>query len=69
MEKLLDLIFIRADGTVSSIIYNATPLTLASRSSTEPVKFVLELKGGSSIRFNIGTDSHIVWGGDDALSE
>lgn len=65
----LDLIFIGADGKVSSIVYNATPLTLASRSSTEPVQYVLELKGGSAIRFDIGTDSHIIWGGDDALLE
>lgn len=65
----LDLIFIRSDGAVSSIVYNATPLTLASRSSTEPVQYVLELKAGSAIRFNIGTDSRIIWGGDDALSE
>lgn len=65
----LDLLFIDASGQVSSIIHNATPLTLASRSSTAPVQYVLELNGGSAIRFNLGSDSRIIWGGEDALSE
>lgn len=65
----LDLLFIDANGKVSSIVHNATPLSLASRSSTEPVKYVLELNGGSAIRFGIGTSSRIIWEGDDALSE
>lgn len=65
----LDIIFIREDGTISSIDYNATPLTTNSRPAKEPVKYVIELNAGSAIRFNIGTSSRIIWGGDDALRE
>jgi len=57
----LDLIFARSDGTVSSIIHDAPPLTLDSRSSVEPVTFVLELNAGTARRLNIGRKSRIIW--------
>lgn len=57
----LDLIFARADGTVSSIVHDASPLTLDSRSSVEPVTFVLELNAGTARRLNIGRKSRIIW--------
>jgi uncharacterized membrane protein (UPF0127 family) len=42
----LDMVFIRADGTVSSIEPNAVPFSTDPIPSTEPVRAVLELNGG-----------------------
>lgn len=42
----LDMIFVRADGTVSSIEPNAEPLSTAPIGSLEPVATVIELNGG-----------------------
>jgi len=55
----LDMLFIRGDGTVSSVVANTEPLTLKSVSSTEPVNYVLELNAGTTERLNIGTDSQV----------
>lgn len=44
----LDMIFIRADGVVDSIVENAEPLTETARSSAGPAKYVLELEGGAA---------------------
>ncbi len=57
----LDLVFAKDDGTISSIIHNAEPLTLTSRGSTEPVSWVLELNGGTARRLGIGPGSRIIW--------
>ena len=42
----LDMLFIRADGTISSIEPNAVPLSTAPIPSLEPVRAVLEINGG-----------------------
>ena len=42
----LDIIFVRADGTISSIAANAVPYSEASIPSTEPVRAVLEINAG-----------------------
>ena len=42
----LDMVFVRADGTISSIRSNAPPLSLSSIRSAEPVVAVIELNGG-----------------------
>jgi uncharacterized membrane protein (UPF0127 family) len=42
----LDMIFIRADGTIANIVEKAPPQTLDPRSSEGPAKAVLELNGG-----------------------
>ena len=57
----LDMVFSRADGTVSSVIHNTQPLSLDSQSSIEPVNFVLELNAGTARRLNIGRKSRIIW--------
>ena len=57
----LDLVFARADGTVSSIIHDTQPLSLTSLSSIEPVTYVLELNAGTARRLNIGRKSRIIW--------
>lgn len=60
----LDIVFAEEDGTVASVIRNATPQTLDSRSSRIPVKYVLELKAGTTARLNIGKQSRLLWPGD-----
>jgi uncharacterized protein len=57
----LDLLFIRADGTVSSIAANATPLSLAPIESIEPVAAVLELRGGEAARRGIKPGDKVGW--------
>ena len=42
----LDIIFVRSDGTISSIAANAVPFSEASIPSTEPVRAVLEINAG-----------------------
>ena len=57
----LDMLFIRGDGTVSSVARHTTPLTLDSVSSTEPVNFVLELNAGVTEKLGIGSNSRIIF--------
>jgi len=42
----LDMLFIKADGTISTIAENAVPYSLESVVSSEPVRAVLEINGG-----------------------
>jgi hypothetical protein len=49
----LDIVFIRADGTISSIAADAKPLSLKSLRSTEPVQAVLEINGGRAEALHI----------------
>jgi uncharacterized membrane protein (UPF0127 family) len=42
----LDMLFIRADGTISTIAENAVPYSLDPIQSSEPVRAVLEIRGG-----------------------
>jgi uncharacterized protein len=42
----LDMIFIKADGTISNIIENTIPYSEEPDSSSEPVQAVLEIGGG-----------------------
>lgn len=44
----LDMLFIRADGTVSSVEPNAIPYSTDSIPSAEPVRAVLEINGGQA---------------------
>jgi uncharacterized membrane protein (UPF0127 family) len=57
----LDLVFAKQDGSISSVIHDAQPLSLTSRGSIEPVSFVLELNAGTARRLHIGNKSRIVW--------
>jgi uncharacterized protein len=49
----LDLIFIRADGTIANIAPNATPLSRAVIPSTGPIVGVLEIGAGEARRLGI----------------
>lgn len=53
----LDILFIRADGTVSSIARDTEPRSLASIPSTEPIQYVLELNAGITEELGIGPGS------------
>lgn len=44
----LDMIFVRADGTISTIAENTTPYSEAPVLSSEPVRAVLEINGGQA---------------------
>ncbi len=57
----LDIIFIRADGTIESIAANTTPLSQEPVRSTEPVTAVLELRGGLSAERGIKVGDKITW--------
>jgi uncharacterized membrane protein (UPF0127 family) len=50
----LDIIFIRSDGTISSIAENAVPYSLAPIPSSEPVQAVLEINAGRAQALGIG---------------
>ena len=49
----LDMLFIRADGSIASIATDTEPLSLKTIPSGEPVSRVLELKAGSVKRWGL----------------
>jgi uncharacterized membrane protein (UPF0127 family) len=57
----LDMLFVRGDGTVSSVASNTTPHSLESVAAIEPVNFVVELNAGMVEKLGIGTESSIVF--------
>ena len=56
----LDMVFIRTDGTIARIA-NATPLTLETVLSGEPVAAVLELRGGRAAELGIRAGDRVDW--------
>lgn len=60
----LDMLFIRDDGTISSLVSQTEPLSLRSISSIEPVTFVLELNAGVTDRLKIVAGNPVVWSQD-----
>lgn len=57
----LDMLFVRSDGQVASVIRNTEPKSLASRGAEEPVRFVLELNAGVTERLSIDAGSRLIW--------
>ena len=57
----LDIVFIRADGTVAHIAENAVPYSEALISSGEPVGAVLEIAGGRSAELGIKSGDKVTW--------
>ncbi len=57
----LDMLFVRGDGTVSSIVRDTEPLSLRSIRSAEPVRFVLELNAGMADKLMIDEKTRLVW--------
>lgn len=56
----LDMIFVRADGTIARIT-TATPLTLETHPSGEPVAAVLEIAGGRAAELGIRPGDNVQW--------
>ena len=57
----LDMIFVRADGTVARIEANTAPLSLDPVASGEPVGAVLELAGGRAAELGITAGAKVEW--------
>jgi uncharacterized membrane protein (UPF0127 family) len=59
----LDIIFIRADGTIARIADNAVPYSEARIPSGEPIAAVLEINGGRAAELGIAEDDRVTWPG------
>jgi len=59
----LDMVFIRADGTIARIAANTVPYSLDPVFAGEPVAAVLELKGGRSAELGIAAGDRVTWPG------
>ena len=57
----LDLVFIRADGTIANIAANARPMDLSIISSEGPVSTVLEIAGGRAAELRIQAGDRARW--------
>lgn len=55
----LDILFIRADGSIANIVTNTIPLSLDSIAAIEPLHYALELNAGVTKRLGIDTDSRV----------
>lgn len=59
----LDMIFIRADGTIARIAANTVPHSLDPVPAGEPVAAVLEIRGGRSAELRIREGDRVEWAG------
>lgn len=59
----LDMIFIRADGTIARIAANTVPEDLTPVDSGEPVAAVLEVVGGGAAANGIAEGDKVDWAG------
>ena len=59
----LDILYVRADGTIATIHANTEPHSLESRGPVEPVRYVLELNGGVTEKYRIDLNSRVLWRG------
>src|ERR1700742_819875 len=55
----LDMLFVKADGTIARIKANATPYSRENIPSGEPVKVVIELHGGRAAALGIMVGAHV----------
>jgi uncharacterized protein len=56
----LDMVFIRADGTIARIV-TAVPYSLTPVTSGEPVTAVLEIAGGRATQLGVRAGDKVVW--------
>jgi uncharacterized membrane protein (UPF0127 family) len=60
----LDMLFVRADGTIARIAANTVPMSDESvTSGGEPVAAVLELRGGRAAELGISEGDRVSWPG------
>ncbi len=57
----LDIIFIRANGSIESIAENTIPYSTDPVEAGEPVTAVLEVRGGLSAELGIAAGDKVVW--------
>lgn len=57
----LDMIFVRADGSIANIEVNTVPLSLQPVYSNGPVAAVLEIAGGRSAQLGIKAGDKVKW--------
>ena len=57
----LDMIFVRADGTITNIAENTVPLSKEPVTSCEDVIAVLEIPGGRSAELGIKAGDKVEW--------
>jgi uncharacterized membrane protein (UPF0127 family) len=57
----LDIIFVRADGSIARIAAETVPYSLAPVDSGEPVAAVLEIAGGRARELGISEDDKVDW--------
>lgn len=65
----LDMLFVRADGTVASIARDTQPQSLRSISAEEPVRYVVELNAGTTARLGIEPGGRAFLDAEDYLVE
>ena len=55
----LDMLFVRADGTIARIKTNATPYSRENIPSGEPIELVIELNGGRAAALGIAEGARV----------
>jgi uncharacterized protein len=55
----LDMLFVRADGTIARVAENAVPYSRATIPSGEPVQVVIELNAGRAHALGIAEGEHV----------
>ena len=65
----LDMLFVRADGTVASVARDTEPQSLRSVAAEEPVLYVVELNAGTAERLGIEPGSRLFVDAEDYLVE
>jgi uncharacterized membrane protein (UPF0127 family) len=56
----LDMLFVRPDGVIDSIVERTTPLSLATIRSAQPVRAVVEVNAGTVKRLGIKTGDRVI---------
>ncbi|AMN47860.1 hypothetical protein ACG33_12270 [Steroidobacter denitrificans] len=56
----LDMLFVRADGTVDRVVEHTKPLSLETIESIDPVAAVIELKAGTAARLGIRKGAQVM---------
>jgi len=57
----LDMVFIRADGSIANIAENTVPLSLEAVPSADAAAAVLEIAGGRSAQLGIKAGDRVEW--------